>query len=408
MTQEPPQEQQPGPEQGTPQPPPVGTQPQGGYYQGPWPPPGVQPGQRDGFWGVVWRTATKSVIVATVASFSFIIALVVFGLAIAAIVNAAFDTDDDDDGLETEFIYGNEDADDKLLVVRVDGVILGEKLDEPLFSGGFAYGYEIQATLRKAAADDEIKGVLLWLSTPGGTIYGSRAIADGVTEYQAATGNPVVAYVAGVSASGGMYAMAGADTILADHGSIVGSIGVIFGPFEYYDGVIATEGGLLGGGITTTNGITVEYLTAGRSKDVGNPFRPLSDEEREVLQAGLDDEYTTFVGHVASARGIGPETIRDEIGAMVYGNAQAEALGLIDGTGTLIEAYEQLAQRAGVSGNRYQVVEESGGNSLLGALVESDLDAESLATLSTTLGEACVPRGAYLAYWGDPGTLCRR
>ena len=64
-----------------------------------------------------------------------------------------------------------------------------------------------------------------------------------------ATGKPVVAYVSGISASGGMYAMAGADEIYADHGTLIGSIGVIFGPFVTYNDVRAIDGGILGGGV---------------------------------------------------------------------------------------------------------------------------------------------------------------
>lgn len=421
MTQEPPQEPGQPPQQQTPQepprqeplivppggmPPPPPSQGQG-YYQGPWPPPGSnQPPKGEGFWSVVWRTTTKSVIVASVGGATFVIALLLFFVGIAAIIAAALPEDDDDDALQTDYLYGNEGADDKLLVVRVEGVIMGEMLEEPLFSVGLAYGYEVKELLRKAAEEDDIKGVLLWMSTPGGTIYGSRAIADGVAEYQASTGNPVVAYVSGVSASGGMYGMSGADVILADHGSLVGSIGVIFGPFAFYDGVIATDGGLLGGGITTTDGITVEYLTAGRSKDVGNPFRPMTEEERAILQEGLDAEYDEFVAYVAEQRGIEDAFIRDEIGAMIYGNARAIELGLIDGTATLQEAYERLASEAGLSSPRFQVVEESGGSSLFGALVQSGIDGESLATIAEAAPEVCFPAGAMLAYWGDPANLC--
>ena len=406
MTQEPPPpsgQEPPEASSGSPPAPPAPPpQPASG---GPGSPSAAAP-QREGFWGVVWRTATRSVIVATVGSITFVVVMLVSLFALVAILGVVFAGDDDDGRLETEFVYGVRGAHDKLLVVRVDGVILGEKLDEPLFSSGYAYGYEVKEILQKAAADDDIRGVLLWLSTPGGTIYGSRAIADGVAEYQRETGNPVVAYVAGVSASGGTYAMSGADLVLADHGSIVGSIGVIFGPFTFYDGVIATEGGIFGGGVTTTDGINVDYVTAGRGKDVGNPFRPMTAEERAVLQEGVDDEYDAFVDHVAEHRGIAPAVIRDEIGAMIYGNARARELGLIDGTATLEEAYEQLAERAGVRLG-YQVIEESGSGSLFGALVQAGADAESLATLASAEG-VCLARGTYLAYWGDPSALCWR
>ena len=80
----------------------------------------------------------------------------------------------------------------------------------------------------QAAKEDSIKGVVLMVNSPGGTIFGSNAILDGVKEYKNETGKPVIAFVTGMAASGGYWASLGADEIIADSGSTIGSIGVIF------------------------------------------------------------------------------------------------------------------------------------------------------------------------------------
>ena len=128
----------------------------------------------------------------------------------------------------TETVWGEATPTSRLIAVPVTGVILGGASDGATF-GGSTYGYEVADTIDALEADDA-DGLILELNTPGGTIYGSRAIADAVERYQERTGHQVMAHVQGMSASGGVYAMAGADQIVADHGSLVGSIGVVMGP----------------------------------------------------------------------------------------------------------------------------------------------------------------------------------
>jgi protease IV len=412
--QPPPQEDAPAPAAASsssspPPPPPPPARYASGYYEGPWPPEGVAQ-KKDGFWGVIWRTTTRTVIIATVGGLAFVFSIVVFFALMALLIASLFDFGDDrdPDELDTDFLFGDRDSENRLLAVRVEGVILGERRSESWFDVGLVYGYEIRDELRKAAREDDIAGVVLILSTPGGTIFGSQAIAEGVQEYQAATGKPVLAFVAGISASGGVWGMAPADRILADHGSLIGSIGVIMGPFTFYDGVIATEGGLFGGGITTTDGITIEYITAGRSKDVGNPFRPLTDEERHVFQDGIDAEYDAFVRHVAEQRDIAESRIRDEMGALIFDNAMAEAFGLIDGTADMYTAFDELASMVGLPPGDWRLDEVKRGVSFFGGLFENDLPPPVVERLLEPPEESCFPRGMALAYYGDPGQLCWR
>ncbi|GIW14219.1 MAG: hypothetical protein KatS3mg063_0072 [Tepidiforma sp.] len=399
-----------GPQPQGPLPPPAGA-PVVGYgpglqawYTGPYPPPGA----RESTWTMIWRTGVKAVVAAgcfgVTLGFAFFLPVIILAVIIAAV--------SDSGGNGEDVVYGEADAPGKLLSIPVTGVILGEELEPAGFFGlpGVVYGYEVREKLRKAAEDSDIAGVILEFETPGGTIFGARAIAAGIEEYRAKTGKPVVAFVAGLSASGGMYAMAPADLILADYGSLVGSIGVTMGAVEYWDGIFATEGGILGGGVTTRNGIIFQPITAGRSKDVGAPYRPLTEQEKAELQRGVENEYAEFVRYVAAKREIPEATIRDRIGAMVYDNATAQELGLIDGTADRPEAYARAAALAGLEAGKFRVVRETGGGwswgGLLGKLGLGSGDrAEAPAAGPTRI---CFPAHAILAYYGDPVALCAR
>ena len=133
-----------------------------------------------------------------------------------------------------------------------------------------------------------------------------------------------------MSASGGMYAMAPAARIISDHGTMVGSIGVIFGPFQRYREVTGLTGNLLQSGVQTSGGITSEYLAQGTGKDFGNPYRDMTEEEREVYTNGLAAEYRQFVDFVAEHRGIEAQRIKDELGAYMFDPATAMDKGLVD------------------------------------------------------------------------------
>ena len=200
--------------------------------------------------------------------------------------------------------------------------------------------------------------------------------------------------------------MVPADRILADHGSLIGSIGVRLGTIPYYDGVIATEGGLLGGGVTTKNGITYTSITSGRGKDVGSPYRPLTEEEKRVLQKGTDSSYDEFVAHVAKSRNIPERTIRDEMGALIFSNSQAQEFKLIDGTANREEAYAELAKMAGINSIDWKVTRKSDDSSGLAGLLSSQAGVNALAEAKRA--GICFPANMVLAYYGDPAALCGR
>ena len=322
-------------------------------------------------------------------------------------------------GPATTTIWGEDDAAGRLLAVQVNGVILGSPSDGSLFGGG-TYGYELADTIDALDADDA-DGLVLEMNTPGGTIYGSRAIGDAVERYQERTGHPVVAYVRGISASGGMFAMAGADEIIADRGTLVGSIGVVSGPFERYRDVVALQGSLLAPGVETRGGITSEYLSQGRGKDFGNPYRDMTEEERAVWTAGLEREYAEFVGWVSQHRNIPEQVIRDDLGAFVYDAYTAVDNGLVDEVMGQEEAFRHAAELGDLDPDDTRVdrVQAAGlFDSLLaarsgaqpGSGVPSDTGtgtaAPGAATGAGATATVCAGPPVVLAYHGDLGPAC--
>ena len=383
-----------------------------GWYNGPLPIAGLAPRETVG--SAIGRTAVKALTAVVIFGAAFLLIPFLFIAGIAAIAGSSAG-DVESTGLSRTLVVGEDNADISLVAVSVEGLILGEERGG---GGLFAptdltYGYTLQEDLAELADDDSIDGIILEINSPGGTIFGSKAIADGVAAYRDATGKPVVAYVSGISASGGMYAMAGADEIYADHGTLIGSIGVIFGPFVTYNDVRAIDGGILGGGVTTEGGIEFEFLTAGRSKDFGNPYRPMTEEERSTLQEGLDDAYDEFVTHVAKGRDLTESDIKDGLGALIFGEQQAVANGLIDGISNRNDSYEKAAVAAGMTdGQTFKVERLDGGEddllSLLGARVAgTDAQTDPAASINPLSAEPmCLGAGAIMAYHGDPALLC--
>lgn len=329
--------------------------------------------------------------------------IVIMVVALVGLVSGGGDGDPSE--LVTETVWGEPSAEGRLIAIPVTGVILGGTSDGATF-GGSTYGYEVAEEIDSLEAEDA-DGLILEMNTPGGTIYGSRAIADAVTRYQERTGHQVMAHVQGLSASGGMYAMAGADEIVADHGSLVGSIGVVMGPFQRFRDVTGIPGSLLEPGITTEGGVTEEYLSRGRGKDFGNPYRDMTDEERAVLGGGLDREYADFVEWVSQARGIPAQTIVDQFGAFVFDGSTAVDLGLVDRVLGREEAYRYAAEMNDVDPDDTRVDRVSGPG-----LLESLLSAQAPTggTGATTLepGRSTVCTGAplVLAVHGELTSAC--
>lgn len=311
-----------------------------------------------------------------------------------------------------ETLWGPDSAklSDTIRAITINGPINADSASGLGMSASTS-GYEIAKLIDSLKVEDG-KAVLLMINTPGGTINGSKAIGDAVARYRKRTGQKVFSYVRGLSASGGVYAMSSSDEIIADQGTLIGSIGVVYGPIPRYRDVVATSGTLLESGVTTTGGITQEYLTQGKGKDFGNPYRDMSPEERTNILDGLAKEYTHFVDWVSQNRGIPADVIRNDLGAFIFDAETAKEKKLIDQVMGPDEAYRHIATQAGIAPEAMRIVVPTAPSSfarLLGA--ENRVFGQIQATAddrTKVTSSLCAGTGQPLAVYGSLADHCGR
>jgi protease-4 len=227
-------------------------------------------------------------------------------------------------------------ARDKIAVVYAYGnVVMGNAGEGSISSE------RISKAIRKARRDSTIKAIVFRVNSGGGSALASEVIWREVD--LAAKVKPVVASMGDVAASGGYYILAPADTIIANPNTITGSIGV----FSILPNAQKFFNNKLG--------INVDVVKTNPYADIGNPFRPLKDKEKEALSVSIEKIYETFVSHVSEGRGMSWDEV-DAIGqGHVWSGENALENGLIDTYGGLTRAIEIAAQMCGVE--KYRVVE---------------------------------------------------
>ena len=221
---------------------------------------------------------------------------------------------------------------DKIVIVEVEGMLINAR------AGGFLQPTENKVSLftqqlRKAAEDDSVKAVVLRVNSPGGTVTATDTMYEILKEFREETGKPVVASIQEVAASGGYYVSCGADEIVAQPTSVVGSIGVIFNAVEF-------------SGAMRKLGITAEAIKSGPLKDMGSPFKALAKEEKDVMQGMVDEYYGRFVNVVTSNRPVvtGDERVKLATDGRVFSGQNAAALGLVDRLGRLEDAIDRAKE----------------------------------------------------------------
>jgi len=196
-------------------------------------------------------------------------------------------------------------------------------------------GRPVIKQIDKWADNKSVKAIIVHINSPGGGVAISQEIYDAMK--RASEQKPVVVAMASVAASGGYYIACAADRIIANPGSLTGSIGVIF---EFH-----TAEGLL-----KKIGIGTEVVKSGELKDVGTYARSMTKKEELMLRSVVMDTYEQFVKAVAEGRGMEPEEIYPLADGSVFTGLQAYNLGLVDTLGGLNEAIELAADLAKIEG----------------------------------------------------------
>lgn len=211
--------------------------------------------------------------------------------------------------------------------------LTSNNLEEIALVGPIMDATEIVRKIDEVADNDSIKGVLLSVNSPGGAVAPSLEIAYAIKRLKAK--KPVVAYAKGTIASGSYYASIWADEIIANPGSMVGSIGVIM------QGADLSE-------VMTKIGIKTQSVQAGKYKQIGTADRQWEDYEINELNKVVQSTYDMFTTDVANARGLDVKKRDMFANAHIFTANQAKEIGLVDSLGVAYDAKLRVAKLSGV------------------------------------------------------------
>ncbi len=245
-----------------------------------------------------------------------ILLLIIFSLGIFILVSLFITSVDQE---EVETITGKGE---KIAVVELKGVILESE--------------KIIKQFKKYRNDRSIKAILFRVDSPGGGVVASHEIYDEVRKTRE-FGKPVVVSMASVAASGGYYVSCGANRIVANPGTLTGSIGVI-SQFLRLDPMLAKVG------------IEMNVIKSGKLKDAGSPFRGMTDEDKKYFQNLMDNVHKQFIEIVSKERNIKYDEIVKIADGRVFTGEEAYNLKLVDTLGTFEDAVSITAKLANIKG----------------------------------------------------------
>ena len=233
---------------------------------------------------------------------------------------------------------------EKIALVYLEGQIMGGRGGGPNILGQAGGTDSLLDQLREIARDKEVKGVLFRINSPGGSSAASQEVYEEVMKVRK-SGKVVVVSMGDVAASGGYWIACAADKIVANPATMTGSIGVIM-PLQNIRELLDKIG------------IQPETIKSGKYKDMGSSNRPLAPEERQLLQAMVDDIYQQFVDVVVAGRKMPREEVVAVADGRIFTGKQAKELGLVDELGNYYDALDLLTKLANIQGE--PVIKEYG------------------------------------------------
>ena len=277
-----------------------------------------------------------------------ILAVIVIGFAVMMIYLIS----DSGEGVETVSIGSG----DKIAIVEIKGVINSSE--------------DIVRQIKKYREQHGVMAILVRMDTPGGGVVAGQEIYEELRKTRE-SGKPVVVSMGSLAASAGYYIACGSSRIVANRGTLTGSIGVISEFLQLED--------LLG-----KIGVGVKTIKSGRLKDIGSPTRKMTEAEEKYYQNLINEVYLQFVGVVERERDLDHEDVLAIADGRVFTGEKAVELGLVDTIGTYEDAVEIAAGLAGIRG-KPALVRERKRSGLLDGITGKV--AESLTSLKQDLIE---------------------
>jgi len=232
----------------------------------------------------------------------------------------------------------------------------GEKVGVVEVKGVIADAKETVLQLKRFRQNDDVKAIVLRIDSPGGGVGPSQEI---YAEVKRTTRTKKVVMGA-IAASGGYYVAAAADHVVANPGTITGSIGVLM-EFTNLEELFKKIG------------LSAVVLKSGKYKDTGSPLRKMTPEERDLLQKFIDNVHQQFVTAVAEGRKMSEESVRAIADGRILSGEQAQKLGLLDSLGNMEDAIAIAAELGGIKGEPSVVYAEEKKFSMLELILGSKL-----------------------------------
>lgn len=248
---------------------------------------------------------------------------------------------------------------DHLMVLRMDGMIYNDEASSSFLDRNSPT--YIRKKFREAAEDTHIKGILLRVNSPGGTVAMSQEILAAVQTAQKKN-IPVVVSMGDVAASGGYYISCSADKIFAEPGTLTGSIGVIMHLMDLSE-------------IEKKVGIQPLVIKSGQFKDIGTMDRPPTAEERALLQSIIMDSYDMFVTAISEGRKMPKDAVKKLADGRIYSGRQALAVKLVDELGgyeDAVASLQKVARQRFKATEDYPVEDTSSSLNFISALLRSE------------------------------------
>ena len=227
-----------------------------------------------------------------------------------------------------------------VLIVRLSGtpshLSFGDKIAIVEIRGVITQSSSVIEEIHHHLADDSVKAIILRIDSPGGGVGPSQEIHREVVRAKEKN-KKIITSMGAVAASGGYYVACASDLIVANPGTITGSIGVVM-QFSNFEELLKKIG---------VKGIVVK---SGEYKDIGSPFREMTPEEKKIMQESLDNVHQQFIRAVADGRNLDPAKVLPIADGRIMTGEQAKQLGLVDKLGNLDDAIEEAAKLVGIEG----------------------------------------------------------
>lgn len=273
----------------------------------------------------------------------------------------------------------------KIAVLSINGVIQDTGDAESFFESPLYNHKTFMEQLDYVKEAKDVKAIILQVNSPGGGVVESAQIHDKIKEIQKEAKKPIYVSMGSMAASGGYYVSAPADKIFASPETLTGSLGVIMQGVNYAS-------------LAEKYGVEFTTIKSGPYKDIMSPSRPMTEDEREILQSMIDNSYEGFVKVISEGRDMSVERVREIADGRIYDGRQAKQLNLIDGFGYLEDVIKNVRKDEKLGDStvvRYTENMGFGSFFSMGAQKIMGKDAE-MAGLMKVLSQPNSPRLMYL------------